>query len=128
MKIENLDHIGIAIKDINVAAKLYETLLGIKVGEIIEIPDQGIKSAYIPIPGVGIELLQPTDPNGGIQKFIDKKGEGFHHLAVKVPNIDAVMKELADNGIRLIKSTTYGKMTVFIHPASTNGVLIELCE
>lgn len=128
MKIEKLDHIAIATKDVEAAAGFYEALLGFKVNEITEVPDQDIKSTYVPIPGFGIEILQPIDPNGSIQKFIDKKGEGIHHFAVKVSSIEAASKELADNGIKLIKSTTDGKLTVFIHPKSTGGVLIELCE
>ncbi len=127
MEVERIDHIAIATKDVNSAQSFYKNLLGCKVGEIVEVPDQDIRSSYVHMPGTGIEILQPIDPNGSIQKFIDKKGEGLHHIALKVSNLEAAVKELTDNGIRLLQSTTEGKLTVFIHPKSTGGLLIELC-
>jgi methylmalonyl-CoA/ethylmalonyl-CoA epimerase len=128
MNVEKIDHIAIATKDAKTTSGFYEALLGFKASEIVEVPDQDIKSSYVQIPGTGIEILQPIDPNGSIQKFIDKKGEGIHHIAFKISNLDAAIKELTDNGIKLIQSTTDGKLTVFIHPKSTGGILIELCE
>jgi methylmalonyl-CoA/ethylmalonyl-CoA epimerase len=128
MKVEKIDHIAIATKDVKATADFYKALLGVKVGEIVEVPEQDIKSSYVHIPGTGIEILQPIDPNGSIQKFIDKKGEGIHHIALKVANLEDAVRELTENGIRLIQSSMDGKLVVFIHPKSTNGILIELCE
>jgi methylmalonyl-CoA epimerase len=128
MKVEGIDHIAIATKDIKRTAGFYEALLEEKVGEIQEVPEQDIKAIFVPITGSGIEILQPIDPAGSIQCFIDKKGEGIHHIALKITNIDGAINELNEKGIRLIESTTNGKKTVFIHPKSTGGILIELCE
>ena len=128
MIIKNLDHISIAVKDVEFSAKLYEILFGIKPGELIKVPDQGIISKYLPLLNAGIEMIQPLDSNGGIQKFIDKKGEGLHHIAFKVDSVDSAIQELTAAKVDLIIGTAGDNKTVFIHPKSTCGVLIELCE
>lgn len=128
MKIKGINHIAIATKDINATIKLYEKLFNTNSSKPLEVLDQGVISAYIPIQGTGIEILQPIDQNGAIQKFINKKGEGFHHVAVNVDSIEKSINELSADGIRLILGTANGKTTAFIHPKCTGGVLVELCE
>lgn len=127
MNIIKIDHIALATLDVNRTVEQYSALLGHKAGEVVFVPEQGVKSAYMDIPGTGIEIMEPTDPEGGIRKFIDKKGEGIHHIAVLVEDIDAAIEELESKGVRLIKGTAGEKKAVFIHPKSTGGVLIELC-
>ena len=128
MKITGLDHIAIVTKDISAAISAYEVMLGIKAGAIVSVTDQGVKSAVIAMDNSDIEIMQPIDPQSGIQKYIDKKGEGIHHVALKVDDLDEAEAHLSANGIKLIIGTANGNKSMFIHPKSTGGVLVELCE
>jgi len=125
---QKLDHIAIVTEDISASRQFYEKLLGVPAGEEIDVPDQGIVSAFIPLRGVGIELLEPTDPNGGIQKFLDKKGPGIHHIALHVDSLEEAVNAYSKQGIHLIIGSANGQKSVFLHPKDTGGVLIELCE
>ena len=123
-----LAHIAIVTDNIEATIQTYEALLGVKAGAPVNVPDQGVISAYIPLEGVGIEIMQPTDPNGGIQKFLDKRGPGIHHMAVSVGDKEKAITEYENAGVRLIVGTANGNKSAFIHPKSTGGVLIELGE
>jgi len=130
--ITKVDHIGIAVKSINETLKFYEGALGIKcIGqEVVE--DQKVKTAFLPVGDTEVELLESTTDDGTIAKFIEKKGEGIHHLAFRVDNIEKALEELKAQGIRLIDEVPRlgagGAKIAFIHPKSTNGVLVEISE
>lgn len=132
MKINQIEHIGIAVKNLSESINFYENVLGLKCYKIEEVADQKVKTAFIIVGETKIELLESTDINGPISKFIDKKGEGIHHIAFSINNLSETLLEISSKGIQLIdKQPRKGAddMNIaFIHPKSTNGVLIELCE
>ena len=130
--IKKVDHIAIAVENLDEALGTYENLFGLKAEKIEDIPDQGVKAALIPIGnGSEIELIQPVNPDSGVAKFLQKKGEGIHHIALEVENVDQELKSLVDQGVNLIdkepRSGLAGRIA-FLHPKSTRGVLIELCQ
>ncbi len=130
--IKKVDHIGIAVKNLDETLKFYEDVLGIKAqgNEVIE--EQKVRVAFLPIGDTEIELLESTEENGPVSKFIEKKGEGIQHIAYKVDDIDKAVEEMKSKGIRMIdEKPRYGAggaKIAFLHPKSTFGVLIELCE
>ena len=130
--VKKVDHIGIAVKNLEETLKFYEEVLGIKsVGtEIVE--EQKVKVAFLPIGDTEIELLETTEEDGPIAKFIEKRGEGIQHIAYKVDNIEKAIEELKAKGVRMIDERPRygagGARIAFLHPKSTFGVLIELCE
>ena len=123
-----LAHIAIVTDNMEKTIATYESLLGIKVGTPVNVPDQGVISAYIPLEGVGIEIMQPTDPEGGIQKVLDKKGPGIHHIAIKTDDREKAIADYEAAGVKMIIGSANGHKAAFIHPKSTGGVLIELGE
>lgn len=128
----HIEHIGIAVKDLSSAIEIYEKILGLKCYKIEEVPDQKVRTAFFRIGRTKIELLEPTDNDGPVARFIEKKGEGLHHLAFAVENLEKNLDEAKENGIRLIDTVPRKGAEcldiAFIHPQSTGGVLIELCE
>ncbi len=132
MKVVKIDHIGIAVKSISEALKLYEEVLGIKCEGIEEVQEQKVKTAFLPIGDTEIELLESTAPDGPVAKFIEKRGEGIHHIALRVENVEEALKEIKERGIALIDESPRkgagGARIAFIHPKATNGVLLEICE
>jgi methylmalonyl-CoA epimerase len=131
MQTAQIDHIGIAVKNIEEAAKLY-TDLGLKIEGTEVVESQKVKVAFIGIGQSRIELLESTAPDGNIAKFIESKGEGIHHLAVKVDNIEKALEELSAKGYQLIDKAPRigagGHKIAFLHPKSTKGVLLELSQ
>lgn len=132
MKPNNIDHIAIAVANIDDATKLYNQLLNAEPQHIEEVVDQKVMTAFYPIGDSSVELLAPTSDESPIAKFIAKNGTGMHHIAFKVSDIEKTLKELKDRGFRLIDETPRqgagGKKIAFVHPKSTGGVLIEVCE
>ncbi len=132
MKTMKLDHIGIAVKNIDEVANFYQNVLGISLEKTEVVEDQKVKVAFLPIGDTELELLESTHDDGPISRYIDKKGEGVQHLAFKVENIDDSINFMMDKGYRMIdESPRYGAggaKIAFMHPKETNGVLIELCE
>jgi methylmalonyl-CoA/ethylmalonyl-CoA epimerase len=132
MKPSHIEHIGIAVADLENAVKFYENILGVKCYNIEEVPDQKVRTAFFKIGQTKIELLQSTDPEGPVGKFIEKKGEGIHHLAFAVENIEEHLSDAEKKGIKLIDTVprkgAEGLDIAFLHPKSTSGVLIEFCE
>ena len=132
MNISHIEHIGIAVKSLENAIPYYEKVLGLKCYSIEEVADQKVKTAFFMVGQTKIELLETTDPNGSIGKFIEKKGEGIHHIAFAVRDIENSLKECEEAGIQLIDKTpragAEGLTIGFLHPKSTMGVLTELCE
>ncbi|HBH23244.1 MAG TPA: methylmalonyl-CoA epimerase [Cytophagales bacterium] len=132
MQLNYIEHIGIAVKDLDSAIKYYEEALGLECYSIEEVADQKVKTAFFKIGQTKIELLESTSPDGPIGKFIEKKGEGLHHLAFAVNNIESQLEDAAQKGVRLIdekpRKGAEGLDIAFLHPKSTHGVLTELCE
>ena len=132
--ISGIDHLGIAVSSLEKGVKLYKNILGLELLEYENVPEQKVKVAIFKS-GKGmpnIELLEPTSEESPIYKFIQKKGEGIHHVAFKVENIEELLKNLKEKGARLIDEIPRigagGKKIAFLHPKSTQGVLMELCE
>ena len=127
-----IDHIGIAVKSLSDAAKIYEQALGLAASGVDEVEDQGVRVAMLNIGESRFELLEPTRDDSPIQKFMSKRGEGLHHIAVEVANIDQALANLKAAGVRLIDETprrgAHNTKIVFIHPSSTHGVLLELVQ
>lgn len=132
MKPSHIEHIGIAVANLEAAISFYEKVLGLTCYNVEEITDQKVRTAFFMVGQTKIELLQSTDPEGPIGKFIAKKGEGIHHIAFSVEKIEEQLVHAAKHGIALIDSKprkgAEGLDIAFLHPKSTAGVLIELCE
>ena len=130
--ITKINHIGIAVNNIEESLKLYTEVLGLKLGVIEVVEDQNAKTAIIPVGESKIELIESTDPGGTIAKFIESRGEGIHHLALEVSNIEETLKTVAAKGIALIdekpRKGVEDTNIAFLHPRGTGRVLIELVE
>ncbi len=129
---EKLEHIGIAVKNIDQANKLFAKLLGREHYKIEDVNSEGVRTSFFDIGGVKIELLEATRPDSPVAKFIDKRGEGIHHMAFEVSDINKSLKVYADKGFHVLnqeaKIGADNKMVFFLHPKSTQGVMIELCQ
>jgi methylmalonyl-CoA/ethylmalonyl-CoA epimerase len=127
-----VDHIGIAVNSIQESLKFWEETLGIKCHGVEEVVEQKVKTAFLPIKDTEIELLEGTSPESPVAKFIEKKGEGIHHLAIRVDNLIEALEELKNKGVRLIdekpRKGAGGASIAFLHPAATGGILLELSE
>ena len=132
MKVSHIEHVGIAVKDLQEAIKYYEEVLGLKCYAIEEVADQKVKTAFFMVGQTKLELLEATSEESPVAKFIEKKGEGIHHLAFAVNDVDGSLKEVKDKGVRVIDETSRigaeGLSIGFLHPKSTFGVLTEFCE
>ncbi len=131
MKVTHIEHLGIAVNSIEEALPFYENILGLKCYAVEEVADQKVKTAFLKVGQTKIELLESTDPEGAVGKFIEKRGEGIHHLAFAVEGLADALKEAEEKGIRLIDANprkgAEGLNIAFLHPKSTIGVLTELC-
>lgn len=129
---EKIEHIGIAVKDLEKSNEIFASLLGESHYKTEEVEREGVKTSFFKNGPNKIELLEATNPESPIAKFIEKKGEGIHHIAFAVSDIKAEMKRLADEGFQLLseepKPGADNKLVAFLHPKTTNGVLIELCQ
>jgi methylmalonyl-CoA/ethylmalonyl-CoA epimerase len=128
----HVEHIGIAVRSLAEAMPMYEKLLGQPCYAIEEVPDQQVRTAFFRVGQTKIELLESTSPDGPIAKFIGKRGEGIHHIAFGVENVRASLEELSAGGLEVIDTTprtgAEGLQIAFLHPRSTFGVLMELCQ
>ena len=128
-----LDHVGVAVKDLDGAIGLYQDVLGLKLEGIHVLAERGVRVAFFSIGNEAhIELLEPLNNENAIAKFLSSHGEGLHHLALRVEHIEAVLEEFKEKGLTLVdekpKAGAEGKKIAFVHPKSTRGVLLELCE
>ncbi len=132
MKIIKVDHIGIAVNSIDIGKNFWSDILGLPFEGDETVAEQKVKTAFFPVGESEVELLESTSPDGPISKYIEKKGEGIQHVAFRVDDIDSALAELKQKGIRLIdekpRKGAGGAKIAFLHPKSTNGVLVELCE
>jgi methylmalonyl-CoA/ethylmalonyl-CoA epimerase len=132
MKPSHIEHIGIAVKNLESSIEFYEKVLGLKCYNIEEVAEQKVRTAFFLVGQTKIELLESTDSEGPVGKFIEKRGEGVHHIAFAVDNLENQLSEISEHGVRLIDKTprvgAEGLDIAFLHPGSTFGVLLELCE
>jgi methylmalonyl-CoA/ethylmalonyl-CoA epimerase len=132
MKILKIDHIGIAAKSIDQVAPFWNAILGLPLEGRETVQEQKATTAFLPVGESELEILESTAPDGAIAKFIESRGEGIQHIALRVDNIEEALKELKEKGVRLIdekpRRGAGGAKIAFIHPKSTNGVLLELSE
>ena len=131
MEISHIEHLGIAVKSIEEQLPYYEQVLGVKCYQIEEVADQKVKTAFFKIGQTKIELLEPTSDDSTVARFIEKRGEGIHHIAFAVPNVQVALHELEAKGVQIIdkapRKGAEGLSIAFLHPKSTNGILTELC-
>ncbi len=132
MQLSHIEHIGIAVSNLEESIKYYENVLGLTCYAVEEVKDQRVKTAFFKVGQTKIELLESTDPEGPIGKFIEKRGQGVHHLAFAVNDIEGALQELDQKGVALIDKAprrgAEGLNIAFLHPKSTHGVLMEICE
>ena len=130
--IKKIDHIGVVVNDIEEALKVYQQALGLTLAKIQERPDQAVTIAFLPTGESEIELVQPVTSDSGVAKFLQKRGEGIHHICLEVDDIEKALADLREKGLQLIdempRTGPGGERFAFIHPKSTHGVLIELYE
>lgn len=131
MNITHIEHIGIAVEKLEEAIAFYEKVFGLKCYAIEEVADQKVKTAFFQVGATKIELLESTDPDGPVGRFISNKGQGIHHIAFAVDNVGEALQKLESNGVRLIdkapRQGAEGLNIGFLHPKSTFGVLTEFC-
>ena len=131
MKPTHIEHIGIAVSDLESSIRYYEDVLGLECYAIEEVKDQKVKTAFFQLGETKIELLESTDPDGPIGKFIEKRGQGIHHIAFAYEQVDKALAEAGNKGVQLIdqvpRKGAEGLMIGFLHPKSTGGVLTEFC-
>ncbi|GAB4275609.1 MAG: methylmalonyl-CoA epimerase [Deferrisomatales bacterium] len=129
---QKINHIGIAVRDIEEAARFYTEHLGLEIGGIEEVPDQKVKVAFLPIGEVRLELVQPTSPDSPVAKFLEKNGPGFHHIAYQVEDAGAEVERLLAEGVRMVdqapRSGAHHTRIAFVHPKASGGVLTELVQ
>jgi methylmalonyl-CoA epimerase len=128
---KKIDHIGIVVRDIQAALKVYQAALGLPLREVAEVPDQKVQIAFLPVGESNFELVQPLTDDTGVYKFLEKRGEGIHHICVEVDDIEATLARLKGHGVPLIdeipRQGAHGRVA-FVHPKGMHGVLIELVE
>ncbi len=131
MKPTHIEHIGIAVTSLEDSISYYEKVLGLSCYAIEEVPDQKVRTAFFKVGQTKIELLESTDPDGPIGKFLEKRGEGVHHLAFAMDDVTTALQDVEKQGVRLIDKTprkgAEGLKIGFLHPKSTHGVLTEFC-
>ena len=130
-EIKKINHVAIVVEDIDSALGFWRDVMGLDLDHIEEVQSQASKVAFLPTGGSEVELVQPTDPESGLAKYLEKRGEGMHHLCIEVENIHQMLAKLKQNQVWLINDEPIelpGRMMAFIHPKSANGVLIELYE
>ena len=129
--IKKIDHIAIIVRNIEEALQVYEGALGLELTEVTEVPEQAVRVAFLPVGESEIELVEPLSTSSGVAKFLEKRGEGLHHICLEVEDIEAALRDLAATGVRLIdeqpRQGAHGRVA-FLHPKSAHGVLIELIE
>ena len=132
MKVKKVNHIGIVVRNLEEVIALYRDEMGLPLAWIEDVPEQGVRIAFLPVGETEIELLEPLDPESGVASYLEKRGESVHHLCFEVEDLDRALDELAAQGVRLIdekpRMGNHGQKLAFLHPKSTHGVLIELYE
>jgi methylmalonyl-CoA epimerase len=132
--VKRIDHVAIVVRDLEASLRFYRDMLGVAPSRVVDFPREGVKIAFLPLggpQGSEIELLEPTDPTGGVARFLEKRGEGLHHLCLEVEDIETALAELTAAGAAVLdaspRPTAEGR-GVFLHPKGTGGVLLELVQ
>ncbi len=131
MKPFKINHVAIVVQDIDAALKFWKQTFGLQLDHVEEVPSQKSKVAFLPLGESEIELVQPTNSDSGLANFLEKRGEGMHHICIEVEDVDAALAELKSKGVRLINEVPEelpGRKMAFIHPKAANGVLVELYQ
>lgn len=132
MKPSKINHIALAVNDMDEALKFWRDALGLEMERVEEVPAEKAKVAFFPVGGTEIELVQPTADDTGLAQYLEKRGPGLHHICVEVDDIEAMMTHLSEKGVRMINEEARvrddGVKYAFVHPKSTHGVLVELYE
>lgn len=131
VKVKKINHVAIVVKNIDSALEFWQDYLGLTLDHIEDVPSQASKVAFLPVGEGEVELVEPTDPESGLAKYLEKRGEGMHHLCIEVDDIAGMLLRLSDKGVKLINQEPLdlpGRRMAFIHPKSTNGVLVELYQ
>ncbi len=130
--IRRLNHVGIVTQNLKEAMEVYSSLFGLETAKVVEVPEQGVKVALIPVGDIELEIMEPTDPDSGVAKFLEKRGEGLHHISFEVNNLDEELNSLASKGAKLIdkkgRRGVVASKIAFLHPHAAKGVLIELAQ
>ena len=131
-KIKQINHVAIVVEDIETSLSFWRDALGMELSEVRDVPVEKSKVAFLPLPGGEIELVQPTTNDSGISKYLDKRGQGLHHICLEVDDIDGMLSQIKARGVRLIneqpRTGPDGRRYAFVHPESASGVLIELYQ
>ena len=131
MKPIKINHVAIVVQDIDAALNFWEQTFGLQLDHVEDVPSQKSKVAFLPLGESEIELVQPTNSDSGLANFLEKRGEGMHHICIEVEDIDAALAELKSKGVRLINDVPEelpGRKMAFVHPKAANGVLVELYQ
>ena len=131
MKPIKINHVAIVVQNIDAALSFWEQTFGLELDHVEEVPSQKSKVAFLPLGESEIELVQPTTSDSGLANFLEKRGEGMHHICIEVEDIDAALAELKSKGVRLINDVPEelpGRKMAFVHPKAANGVLVELYQ
>jgi methylmalonyl-CoA/ethylmalonyl-CoA epimerase len=132
VKIQKIDHLGIAVSSIDSGKKFWKDIMGLELEGTETVEEQKVTTAFMPVGESEVELLESTSPDGPVAKYIEKKGAGLQHVAFRVENIDEALAELKEKGVQLIDQTPRngagGARIAFLHPKATGGILVELCE
>lgn len=132
MTIKNINHVAIVVPDLEEGQRFWVEALGLSLGHVAHVPDEGVDVAFLPVGDTEIELLQPLDENNAVGKFLQKRGPGIHHICLEVTDIEEMMSSLREKGIRLLnespRTNPDGRLYAFVHPRSTGGVLVELYQ
>lgn len=130
--LKKIDHLGIAVEDLQAAVHIYKDILGLEFASQEEVAEQKVRTAFFPVGESSLELLEPTSPDSPIAKFIAKKGAGIHHIAFRVDDVAKAIEVMKARGVRMIdevpRTGAHGAKIAFIHPKSTPGMLVELCQ
>ena len=126
-----IDHIGIVVRDIREARNVYEAALGLPLREVVDVPDDKVRVAFLPVGESNVELVQPVSDDTGTARFLEKHGEGVHHICIEVEDLDQTLSRLKESGVALIDEVprrgAHGRVA-FVHPRGAHGVLVELVE
>lgn len=132
VKIKRIEHLGLAVKDPQAALEFWSKHLGLQLTHTEDVPSDAVKTYFLPVGETQIELLEATSPDSPVQKFIDKRGTGIHHLCIEVENLSELLQKMKRDGVTLINDTprpgAHGYSVAFVHPKSTGGILLELSE
>ncbi len=130
-RLSRVHHIAVVVHDLDAALGFYRDLLGLELETVLPIPSDGVRIAFLPVGQTKVELVEPTDPTTGVARFLEARGEGFHHVCFEVPNINEALTRLAIDGIQLIDTAARKGAegpVAFLHPRSCHGLLVELIE